>query len=213
MKSAASPNGNVSRQLFVHGSLVIEAREGIVSDVTIKAAVRTPTDASAQVAFYCATATRTKSLDASAVGTIAFRAHLDSPSRRTRFERSDCASLRALLRSLLLPSLSRTLRRGLHTTSSVTCSLIKSYNQDVALPSIPAHSLVTWNLRAVSIPRPLLDKPAHLWEDGGQHRSLFYESRHFRDRIRSALQVSFPTRAGGCRTPGVPSRAVARLWI
>src|SRR5208337_35546 len=33
------------------------------------------------------------------------------------------------MRSLLLPSFSRAFRRGLHTTSSVTCGLIRSYNQ------------------------------------------------------------------------------------
>ena len=39
------------------------------------------------------------------------------------------------MRSLLLPSLSKALRRGLHTTSSVTCGLIKSYNHAAQVPS------------------------------------------------------------------------------
>src|ERR1700733_3243290 len=51
------------------------------------------------------------------------------------FERSNSASLRASMRSLLLPSLSRAFRRGLHTTSSVTCGLIRSYNQAAQVPS------------------------------------------------------------------------------
>src|SRR5271163_2580795 len=51
------------------------------------------------------------------------------------FERSNSASFRASIRSLLLPSLSKALRRGLHTTSSVTCGLIKSYNQAAQVPS------------------------------------------------------------------------------
>ena len=51
------------------------------------------------------------------------------------FERSNSASLRASMRSLLLPSLSKALRRGLHTTSSATCGLIRSYNQAAQVPS------------------------------------------------------------------------------
>src|ERR1700685_794065 len=51
------------------------------------------------------------------------------------FERSNSASFRASMRSLLLPSLSKAFRRGLHTTSSVTCGLIKSYNQAAQVPS------------------------------------------------------------------------------
>src|ERR1700691_1700037 len=51
------------------------------------------------------------------------------------FERSNSASLRASMRSLLLPSLSRAFRRGLHTTSSVTCGLIRSYDQAAQVPS------------------------------------------------------------------------------
>ena len=51
------------------------------------------------------------------------------------FERNNSASFRASIRSLLLPSFSRAFRRGLHTTSSVTCGLIKSYNQAAQVPS------------------------------------------------------------------------------
>src|ERR1700693_278304 len=51
------------------------------------------------------------------------------------FDRNSSANFRASMRSLLLPSFSRALRRGLHTTSSVTCGLIKSYNQAAQVPS------------------------------------------------------------------------------
>src|ERR1700684_3869528 len=51
------------------------------------------------------------------------------------FDRNSSASFRASMRSLLLPSFSRALRRGLHTTSSLTCGLIKSYNQAAQVPS------------------------------------------------------------------------------
>src|ERR1700686_955217 len=45
------------------------------------------------------------------------------------------ASLRASIQSLLLPSFSKAFIRGLHTTSSVTCGLSKSYNQAAQVPS------------------------------------------------------------------------------
>src|SRR6516162_497402 len=45
------------------------------------------------------------------------------------------ASLRASIRSPLLPSFSRAFFRGLHTTTSVTCGFIRSYNQAAQVPS------------------------------------------------------------------------------
>src|SRR6267378_6602465 len=45
------------------------------------------------------------------------------------------ASLCASIRSLLLPSFSKAIFRGLHTTSSVTCGFSRSYNQPAQVPS------------------------------------------------------------------------------
>src|SRR6516164_3825584 len=45
------------------------------------------------------------------------------------------ASLRASIRSPLLPSFSRAAFRGLHTTTSVTCDFSRSYNQAAQVPS------------------------------------------------------------------------------
>ena len=45
------------------------------------------------------------------------------------------ASFRASIRSLLLPSFSKAIFRGLHTTTSVTCGFSKSYNQAAQVPS------------------------------------------------------------------------------
>jgi hypothetical protein len=45
------------------------------------------------------------------------------------------ASLRASIRSLLLPSFSKAFFLGLHTTTSVTCGFSRSYNQAAQVPS------------------------------------------------------------------------------
>ena len=45
------------------------------------------------------------------------------------------ASLRASMRSLLLPSFSSAVLRGLHTTNFVTCGFSRSYNQPAQVPS------------------------------------------------------------------------------
>src|SRR5207245_10528628 len=39
------------------------------------------------------------------------------------------------MRSLLLPSFNRAFRRGLHTTTFVTCGFSRSYNQAAQVPS------------------------------------------------------------------------------
>src|ERR1700738_1621865 len=44
-------------------------------------------------------------------------------------------SLRASIWSLLLPSFSKAILRGLHTTTSVTCGFNRSYNQAAQVPS------------------------------------------------------------------------------
>src|SRR3989440_2578919 len=59
------------------------------------------------------------------------------------------ASLRASMRSLLLPSFSKAFFRGLHTTSSVTCGFSRSYNQPAQVPSS--------NVRCTSPPSPWIN--------------------------------------------------------
>src|SRR5580700_611486 len=49
--------------------------------------------------------------------------------------RNSSASLRASIRSLLLPSFSRAFLRGLHTRTSLTCGFSRSYNQAAQVPS------------------------------------------------------------------------------
>src|SRR5260370_32649859 len=58
------------------------------------------------------------------------------------------ASLRASMRSLLLPSFSKAFFRGLHTTSSVTYGFSRSYNQPAQVPS---------NVRCTSPPSPWIN--------------------------------------------------------